>query len=165
MNPYPILYRKRLIPNECILLKDDVILSCGEDIILTKWNTLKPKNDLHHGFSCYLLKDHLKISKFCRADGSFLFWYCDIVDYAADTAVGTLTSIDLCVDVVVHPDGRVRVLDLDELAQARREKLLDDDLLDLALCTTNTLLQRIYHGAFGAYTDLIENVSSYGDAR
>ena len=40
----PILYRKRLIPQECVLLKDDVILECSEDIILTKWCALKPKN-------------------------------------------------------------------------------------------------------------------------
>lgn len=39
----PILYRRRIIPEECILLKDDVILSCDEERIITSWNALHPK--------------------------------------------------------------------------------------------------------------------------
>ena len=31
------IYRKRLIPEECILLKDDIIVEQNEDYILTKW--------------------------------------------------------------------------------------------------------------------------------
>ena len=57
------LFRKRIIPNECILLKDDIILSANEEFIITKWNALKPKKDLHHGYSCFFLKEGFKISK------------------------------------------------------------------------------------------------------
>ena len=71
----PILYRKRLIPEECILLKDDIILEYNDDIILTKWNALKPKKDLHHGYSCYFKKEGYKVSKFYQADNSLLYWY------------------------------------------------------------------------------------------
>ena len=60
----PILYRKRLIPDECILLKDDILLYRDEDILVTKWNTIRPKKDLHHGMSCYFLKKGIKVSKF-----------------------------------------------------------------------------------------------------
>ena len=59
----PILYRKRLIPQECVLLKDDVILECSEDIILTKWCALKPKKYLHHGYSCYFPKEGIKVTR------------------------------------------------------------------------------------------------------
>lgn len=38
-----ILYRKRIIPDECVLLKDDMILSCDEDHIITSWRALHPK--------------------------------------------------------------------------------------------------------------------------
>lgn len=144
----PILYRRRLIPNECILLKDDVILSCENDIILTKWNALRPKKDLHHGFSAYFLKEHVKVSKFCKEDGTFMYWYCDIVDYEVDEAAGTVTSIDLCVDVVLYPDGRLKVLDLDELVQARREGLLTQSQMEHALLATGDLLDDIYHERF-----------------
>ena len=62
----PILYRRRIIPEECILLKDDRILFCDEDHIVTAWNTLHPKKDLHHGWSCYFLKGGFKGIRFCR---------------------------------------------------------------------------------------------------
>lgn len=144
----PVLYRRRLIPNECILLKDDVILSCTDNMILTKWNALRPKKELHHGFSAYLLKEHIKVSKFCKEDNTFMYWYCDVVDYETDESAGTVTSIDLCVDVVVYPDGRLKVLDLDELVQARREGLLTQGQLEHALLATGDLLDDIYHERF-----------------
>ncbi len=144
----PVLYRRRLIPNECILLKDDVILSCTDNMILTKWNALRPKKELHHGFSAYFLKEHIKVSKFCKEDNTFMYWYCDVVDYETDESAGTVTSIDLCVDVVVYPDGRLKVLDLDELVQARREGLLTQGQLEHALLATGDLLDDIYHERF-----------------
>ena len=49
MKDNPVLYRKRMIPEECVLLKDDKVLELTDDIIITKWNTLKPKRELHHG--------------------------------------------------------------------------------------------------------------------
>ena len=52
---YPALYRRRLIPDECILLKDDIVLEWNEDRIVTSWKALHPKKDLHHGSSCYFL--------------------------------------------------------------------------------------------------------------
>lgn len=145
---HPVLYRKRLIPNECILLKDDVILSSAEDLILTQWNALRPKKELHHGFSAYFLKEHVKVSKFCREDGTFLYWYCDIVDYIVDMSADTVTSVDLCVDVVLYPDGHLKVLDLDELVQARRESLLTQEQMERALLATGDLLDDIYHDRF-----------------
>ena len=51
------IYRKRLIPEECILLKDDIIVEQNEDYILTKWKTLNPKTTFSHGCSCYYLKE------------------------------------------------------------------------------------------------------------
>lgn len=144
----PVLYRRRLIPNECILLKDDVILSCTDNMILTKWHALRPKKELHHGFSAYFLKEHIKVSKFCKEDNTFMYWYCDVVDYETDESAGTVTSIDLCVDVVVYPDGRLKVLDLDELVQARREGLLTQGQLEHALLATGDLLDDIYHERF-----------------
>ena len=110
------LFRKRIIPNECILLKDDIILSANDEFIITKWNALKPKKDLHHGYSCFFLKEGFKISKFYREDNSLMCWYCDIVDYSYDETEHALTATDLLADVIVEPDGFVKVVDLDELA-------------------------------------------------
>ena len=110
----PILYRKRLIPDECVLLKDDVILYRDDQMIVTGWHTLKPRKDLHHGCSCYYLSEGFKISRFYREDDSMLFWYCDIVDHTFDMATDTYIFTDLLVDVIVYPDGFVKVVDLDE---------------------------------------------------
>ena len=60
----PILYRKRLIPEECVLLKDDRLLYRDEEIIVTACNTLKPLKDLKHGLSCYYRGVGIKVSRF-----------------------------------------------------------------------------------------------------
>ncbi|MDE6974158.1 MAG: hypothetical protein K2P38_13910 [Lachnospiraceae bacterium] len=39
----PTLYRRRIIPDECVMLKDDIILYCSRERIVTSWNTLHPK--------------------------------------------------------------------------------------------------------------------------
>ena len=39
------LYRKRIIPQECILLEDDEILYLDQEVIITKWNTIHPKKN------------------------------------------------------------------------------------------------------------------------
>lgn len=153
----PTLYRKRLIPNENILLKDDEIIRCDNDVIVTKWRTLKPRSDMDHGFSAYLLDLNIKISKFCRSDNSLLYWYVDIVDYEKDDSANSITSLDLLLDVIVYPDGNIRVLDMDELAQAHKEKLITDKQLYDALERTHILLKDIYDNKFAKYTYYIES--------
>ena len=115
------IYRKRLIPEECILLKDDIIVEQNEDYILTKWKTLNPKTTFSHGCSCYYLKEGFKISKFYRHDGSLLYWYCDIVEYTSRPEDNSLIVTDLLADIILYPDGRMHVVDLDELAEAAKQ--------------------------------------------
>ena len=146
--PNKKLFRKRNIPNECILLKDDIILSANEEFIITKWNALKPKKDLHHGYSCFFLKEGFKISKFYREDNSLMCWYCDIVDYSYDETEHALTATDLLADVIVEPDGFVKVVDLDELADMLEQHNLSEQLIVLALRRLNHLLSLIYAGEF-----------------
>lgn len=142
------LYRKRLIPSECILLKDDMIVSRTPELIVTRWHTLNPKISFHHGCSCYFLKEGYKISKFYRSDDTLLYWYCDIVDYAFDEAQNSLTVTDLLADVIVYPNGCVKVVDLDELADALEKGLLNEDMLKASLRRLNRLLTLIYKDKF-----------------
>ncbi len=139
----PTLYRRRIIPDECILLKDDVILSCDEERIVTSWHALHPKKDLHHGGSCYFLKEGFKVSKFCRMDGSLLYWYCDIVDFDYHPSDNSLIVTDLLADVIIYPDGFVKVVDLDELVTALDERSISLDTLKLSLLHLDRLLQII----------------------
>lgn len=151
------LYRKRLIPEECILLKDDIILSADRDRIITSWHALHPKKELHHGYSMYLLSEGVKVSKFMREDNSLIFWYCDIVTYEFDASTNTLTSVDLLADVIIYPDGFVKVVDLDELVQALQEGKITNEQLSDSLLKLNRLLSLIYAGQFPTLTEQIES--------
>ena len=142
------LYRKRIIPAECILLKDDVILYRDSDIIVTKWNALKPKKDLHHGFSCYFLKDGFKISKFYCADNTLLYWYCDIISYTYNEETDTFVFTDLLADVILFPDGRVKVVDLGEIADALGAGSITTEQARDALYKLSKLLSIIYKNEF-----------------
>ncbi len=153
---YPSLYRKRIIPNECILLKDDSILSWDQDRIVTKWNALKPKKDLHHGYSCYFLKEGYKVSKFYYADGSLLYYYCDIITSEYKKAEHKLIVTDLLADVIVYPDGFVKVVDLDEMVPALEQGGISLDDLKSALLSCSRLLTKIYAGRLCELTAYIE---------
>lgn len=147
MEPLKI-YRKRIIPPECILLKDDMIVKADDEVIVTKWNTLKPKAAFHHGCSCYFLKLGLKVSKFYREDGSLLYWYCDVVDYELDSEANVLTVTDLLADVIIYPSGEIRLADLDELADALDKKLLTPEMMSACLRRLHYLLSLIYRDKF-----------------
>lgn len=152
----PILYRKRIIPKECVLLENDIILKCSNDAIVTKWNALKPKKDLHHGYSCYYLNEGFKISKFYREDGSLLYWYCDIVEYEYHADKQEYIITDLLADVVIYPDGFVKVIDLDELVAAFDSGLITDYQIKKALLNLNNLLLTVYSSKFSSLKLQIE---------
>lgn len=153
----PVLYRRRLIPDECIPLKDDLILECNEDRIVTSWNAIHPKKDLHHGYSCYFLKEGFKVSKFHYEDGRLLYWYCDIVSYDYSPSDNTLIVTDLLADVIIYPDGFVKVVDLDELVTALESRALSLDTLKACLNRLDKLLNIIYSGSFSKLTSYIDH--------
>ncbi len=144
----PVLYRRRIIPDECIPLKGDTILSCDEERIVTKWNTLKPRKDFHHGYSCYFLKEGFKVSRFLKEDDTLVYWYCDIVDFDYREEENTLVVTDLLADVIVYPDGFVKVVDIDELVTALNEQSISLDTLKSSLMKLDKLLSVIYGGKF-----------------
>ena len=150
------IYRKRLLPYECLLLKDDVIVSADKDKILTRWHTINPKTAFDHGSSCYLLKEGIKISKFYRSDNTLLYWYCDIVEYKYSEEDNSLTATDLLADVIIYPDGRTKVVDLDEFEEALENGSLTLDDVKRALRCLDKLLNIIYEGSFDKLTDEIE---------
>ena len=149
------LYRKRYIPAQCIPLADDVIVEQTADHILTTWKTINPKTAFDHGSSCYLLKDGVKISKFYRPDGSLLYWYCDIVEYEFNEAGDTLTVTDLLADVIIYPDGRTKIVDLDELADALEQGLISQDQLTACLRQLNNLLSLLYRDKFDRFQAIL----------
>lgn len=145
---YKAIYRKRIIPEETVLLKDDIVLEWTDDHITTKWNTLKPRSDFHHGYSIYYLNEGFKVSKFCKEDGSLKYWYCDIVNFDSNDEENKLIVTDLLVDVIIYPDGGVRVVDVNELVEALDKELISLDILKSSLLKLDKLLAIIYSGEF-----------------
>ncbi len=142
------LYRKRLIPMESVLLKNDRIIFYDRHTLVTGWKTLKPKQTLASGYSCYLIDHGFKISRFYDHNGNFMYWYCDIIDTDFDEATNTYVFTDLLVDVELHPDGTTRILDLDELSEAISTGLIKTPFLTMALDRLHKLLQIIYNNEF-----------------
>ena len=68
----------------------------------------------------------------------------------------TLVTTDLLIDILIYPDGMLKVLDLDELADAEDKQLISSDLLKKGLRRANDLLTDIYAGRFSQYQELIE---------
>lgn len=156
----PLLYRKRIIPEECIPLKDDVILYSDEEKIVTRWKTLHPKDSFDHGTSCYYLKEGFKVSKFYRADGSLLYWYCDIISYVHNEEENSYVFTDLLADVLIYPDGHVEVVDVGEIADALEDGTLKQEEMIPALRSLDKLLGIIYSGKFGTLKDEIEKIEN-----
>ena len=139
----PLLFRKRIIPPECVALKDDRILFMDDDIIVTGWKALKPKKDLHHGYSCYFLKEGFKVSKFLKEDDSLIYWYCDVIKYDHDMSANSYIFTDLLADVIIYPDGKVMVVDIDEIAECLEKDLLSKEDNISALLNLDKLLKII----------------------
>lgn len=141
-----ILYRKRLIPSECVLLDKDEILLQEPSVLVTKWNTIRPKKDLDHGVSCYFPDKGWKISRFLDCQDQLICWYCDIIDYSYESDTNTYIFTDLLADVILYPSGAVHVVDLDEIADALEQKLLTTEQVCSCMRKLDRLLKKIYSG-------------------
>ncbi|MCR5201882.1 MAG: DUF402 domain-containing protein [Lachnospiraceae bacterium] len=142
------LFRKRLIPLENIELKDDIVDLVNDDIILSHWHVLKPRKDIDRGISVYYLKKGIKISKEFDAKGNLVYYYCDIIDTDYNDTTKVYTFTDLLVDVLVYPDNSVKIVDLDEFAEALELSLISTPQVGHALKITDDLLKHIYNNEF-----------------
>lgn len=148
------IYRKRYIPNEVNNLKDDKIIYHDDKLIITSWNALKPRKDISRGVSAYFIDKGYKVSKLYDSNEKIVYWYCDIINTVRENETSFIFE-DLLLDVVVYEDGRVVVLDADELAQAVEEKMISVEYSCMALRNMNSLLNIIYMGKFNEIKELI----------
>ncbi|MBQ6025775.1 MAG: DUF402 domain-containing protein [Lachnospiraceae bacterium] len=142
------LFRRRFIPDEITPLSDDKVLKLEENLIITSWKTLNPRTDFASGMSAYFIDKGWKVSKFLDCEGNIKYWYCDIIDCILDEASNSFTYEDLLFDVVVYPNGSIKVLDCDEAADAREKGYITEEQLLRGLKSMNELLTTIYHGRF-----------------
>ncbi len=154
-----IIYRRRFIPDEKVLLKDDEIIHLSEDIIITKWKVLKPRIDFARGYSCYFLKRNFKISKFIDYNDEVLYYYCDIIHTEFDAKANAYTFNDLLIDVIYYNEDHVKVVDIGELSEALDNKIIPVQLVSKALKTTDELLSLIYKKEFFSLADAIKDLN------
>jgi len=151
-----ILYRKRLIPDECICLKNDNIIVQNNTQIITTWKTLHPKNEFAKGISYYVIDKGWKISKFYNTENELVYIYCDIIDTFYDENTDSYTFTDLLADVIVENNGDVKVIDLDELATALKSDIISSHMIVTALNRLDALLKIIYSGELQEYINILD---------
>lgn len=144
----PKIIRKRLIPFEEVDISNDIILYRDENLLITKWNVIRARNDFSNGVSYTFLNDGFKIGRFYNDYKNLLFWYCDIIETHYEPCTDTYTLLDLLIDIKIMPDGSVKVIDLDEFAEAIEQKLITESQAINALRKTDMLLCKIYRGEF-----------------
>lgn len=158
----PKLYRKRFMPNETVYLKDDRIIRQADGMMVTAWNVLHPKETFSHGISCYYMDRGWKISKFLNKKDELVYYYCDIIDTEYQKEENAYLFTDLLADVIVYPDGRVKVVDLAEIADAMEEGIIGEKEVRLALRRLDSLLEVIYGGGL---PELLRNIEGVEDGR
>ncbi len=155
-----VLYRRRFIPNELVRLDDDEILKYEDNLMITRWKTISTHTAFVSGVSAFFFDKGWKVSKFLDANGNICYWYCDMVDIEKDEDKGTLTCIDLLFDIVVFPDGSIRVMDSDEAADAFEQGLITQAQLLKGLRSMNELLNVIYNDRFDRLQAVVNSADS-----
>lgn len=156
----PMLYRRRFIPEELIHLKDDSILVAESNLIITAWKTLHPRKDIARGVSAFYLDQGFKISKVFNKEDQLVYWYCDIIQVKKDDEKNTVIIEDLLIDLILYADGGMRIMDLNELADALDRSLITQEEATYALRTANSLLQIIYSGQFYTLQDPVNQAAA-----
>ena len=149
----PSMYRKRYIPDEIKSLEKDKILYMSDDVIVTKWDTFRPKKNFSNGISCTFVNKGFKISKFVDNNGKLVYYYCDIIhsDYYKDENKWIFT--DLLADVKIYPDGRTEIVDLDEVSEALKSGIISTETVCELMENLNSLLGLIYSGEWRKLTE------------
>lgn len=142
------LYRKRFIPEEVVDISKDQVVYEDDEVLVTKWLPIRERDDIGSGISYVMKKEGIRINKMFDGEGTFLYWYCDMIDYKYHENTEEHYLIDLLADVVVYPNGKYEVLDLDELAEAYQKKLITAEMLCRSLQRVNHLLKKIKEGKF-----------------
>lgn len=142
------MFRKRFVPNEIVDISSDEVLEKSPNMIVTRWKPINPREDIGGGISYIFLQRGYKISKIFDTQGKFIYWYCDVIEYSYNEEKEEYTFIDLLADVKVYPDGKVEVLDYDELTNAFRQGMITGAQMLDAMKSINMLMEMIQNHYF-----------------
>jgi len=145
------IVRKRLIPNEEIDISSDELLYLDKDCFVTRWLPIKPRKDIGWGLSCTSINDGYKISAFFDKKGNFACWYCDVIEVVFYPQENKYVVKDLLVDVIMFPNGEIKILDLEELDEALKSGLISEKEKTYALSKLDKLLFLLPQNDFLVY--------------
>lgn len=142
------IFRKRYVPNEIVDISGDEVIYRDSERLITKWNPIKPREDFARGESCVYFNYGWKISKFFNKDGSFKYWYCDIINYEYYEEEDKYIFNDLLLDIVIYGDGTYEILDEEELEIALKDGIITKEIAEEAKQKLNNLLKIIKENKF-----------------
>ncbi|WP_052807367.1 DUF402 domain-containing protein [Risungbinella massiliensis] len=65
----------------------------------------------------YFVRKGYTISKVFQKNGEFLYYYCDMMEMH-QTGRMRYVMVDLLLDLIIYPDGRYHLIDIDEFADS-----------------------------------------------
>ncbi len=142
----PKIYRIRYIPNETVDISSDTLLFRDDHLLITEWKPIHPRHDIAQGTSCVFFDAGYKVSQFMDPSGNLLYWYIDLIDIEYEKEMDTYRLKDLLADVKIYPDGRLEIVDLDELADALEQQLIFPEQGIKCLRILHRLLAEIQSG-------------------
>lgn len=144
----PKIFRKRFIPNEIVDISSDEFIYRDNEVIITRWKPIKPRTDFAWGISYTFHKEGYKISRFYNCNDDLLYWYCDIIEVEYYLEEDKFILNDLLVDVKILPDGKINILDFDELSLALENDLITKTQLATAIQNFSKLVELINSNNF-----------------
>jgi predicted RNA-binding protein associated with RNAse of E/G family len=144
----PKMLRKRFEPLELVDISEDKLVYRDDELLVTHWNPIRPREDIKYGISFTFLKEGYKVSEIYGFDDAFKHWYCDIIDVEYDETNNAFTFVDLLLDVVISKDKCFEILDIDEVADLLEQKRITDREVILGMRRLSHLLEKIKKDEF-----------------
>lgn len=118
---------------------EEEIVVCDKGI---KWLSILPQNK----FYC--------ITAMLNEKDDILLWYIDMIAKQGIDADGVPYFDDLYLDLVVYPNGEIKMDDMDELKEALYQKDITQEQFDLAVNTADELTKGLLNDIcfFDSYT-------------
>ncbi len=150
-----LIYKR--IPNRITERDDEIVADLG-NIIVAKAKIEGMKNPLYingikvieNGYTMLyfaFVGENWDILKIYSNEGKFKGLYIDILSYTKRYS-NTLEMLDLFLDIYISPDGKVSLLDEEEIKTALNSGIIDEKTFDFAYLTAREIIERIANGEF-----------------
>lgn len=106
----------------------------------------------------YFVKKGFTISKVFQRTGEFLYYYCDVMEMR-QTGRLKYVMVDLLFDLIIYPNGRYHLIDIDEFADAVEKGVLRKRQQVHALRTLDRMIR--LHGERKLIPSFIKQLNMY----